>query len=430
MRSFNLQSFSPVIADIFGGRPTATGMVVSEMNALSATAIWAAIRVVSGVMASLPLPVYKKMLPRGKERDPNHPLYSVLHDIANPEMTAFQYRETQIMHMMLYGNHYAEIVRNGAGEVVALWPLNPWSTYPVRDAVTADLWYVCTLRTGEQRKLPFNQVLHIAGMSLTGLIGLNPVRTMADSIGLSKALDYFAAKFFGNGARIGGVLEHPSKLSKEAHDRLRTSLDSIHTGLDNAHRMAIFEEGMKFHEVMANPEQSQLLDSRKYQLSEVSRITGVPMHLLSSLERSTNNNIEHQSLEFVIYCLQPWAVRIEQAIFLRCFTPKERKKWFAEHLFNGILRGDIKTRYDAYKTAIQNGILSPNDVREIENLNPIDGGDIYLAPLNMIPLDLIHEFYEGKKVGDVSGSSTGTNTGDEPPADDAKTGNSDLQSGD
>jgi HK97 family phage portal protein len=403
VRSLNLQKYSPFLAELFGaGRPSATGVTVSAHTAMTSTAVWAAVKLIAGIMAMLPLPVYKKLKPRGKVRSPDHAMAPVLNQISNPEMTAFQYRETMMVHLLLWGNHYAAIERNGAGAVTALWPLNPWATYPQRDINSGKLWYITVLPNGEQRKLPFDQVLHIAGISELGILGLNPTNMNKEAIGIGIALERFCGKFFGNGAKIGGVLEHPGKLSDLAHKRLRESLEDIHVGLENAHKLAILEEGMKFNETMANPEQSQMLGARTFQINEVARMFNLPPHVLGELTRSTNNNIEQQSLELVMYCLGPWCARIEQAINMRCLTGYERELgYFTEHLIQGILRGDIKSRYEAYKTAIQNCIMSPNEARECENMNPIDGGDTYFAPLNTIPLDMIHGYFENKKVGDI-----------------------------
>lgn len=388
---------------MFGAMPSATGITVSEKNAISVTAVYAAVRILASTMASLPLPMYRKLVPRGKERAADHPLYFILHDQANSEMTAFQFRELLMFCLLLWGNFFAYIERNRGGQIIALWPLLPYNVNQIRDS-DGTLWYIVTLLSGEQRKLPMSQVLHIAGMSENGLSGLNPIRTCREAIALALGLEQYSATFLGNGAQVGGVYEVPGKLSDAAYKRLKESLASAHTGLTNAHKTMILEEGMKFTQTAVDPEKAQALEGRKFQVDEVSRITGVPPHLLANLERATFSNIEHQGLEFAIYCIRPWAVRIEQRLNMQLLTESERKQYFFEHLIDGLYRGDQQARAEYYSKAINNGWMCPDEVREIENMNPMpDGqGQIYRMPVNTIPANLAADFWlakGGDKVG-------------------------------
>lgn len=375
------------LVDALGGQETNAGVRVNEATAMQSTAVYACVRILSETLASLPLPVYQRLEGGGKERAPNHPLYTVLHDIANDEMTSYTLRETLMSHLLLWGNAYAEIEWNNAGEVRALWPLRPDQTLPQRNAETQKLEYHTILPDGTQVILPFERVLHIPGLGFDGIIGYSPIAMAKQAIGLSLATEEFGARFFSNGAHPSGIVEYPGKLSDQAYERYKKDVEEKHQGLGKSHRIMILEEGLKYHQVGIPPEDAQFLETRKFQLNEIARIYRVPPHMIGDLDRATFSNIEHQSIEFVVHTVRPWLVRWEQAIKLKLFTPLERRRFFAEFVVDGLLRGDIKSRYDAYAVARQNGWMSANDIRELENQNPIPGGDVYLVNGNMVPID-------------------------------------------
>jgi len=375
------------LVEELGGGKAKSGVVVNEQSALRVTAYLAAVKIISETVASLPLIVYRRLQPRGKERAPDHPLYTVLHDQVNSEMTAYQFRETLQGHILNWGNGYAEIERDGAGRVIGLWPLLPDRTWPERDPVTQRIRYRTTLPDGEQVLLPFERVLHIPGFGFDGLVGYNPVKLAREAIGMALATEQFGAEFFGQGATPSGVVEYPRALSEEAYNRYVKDIREAYEGLSRAHRLMILEEGMKYTQVTIPPEEAQFLETRKFQVSEIARIFRVPPHMLGDLERATFSNIEHQSIEFVVHTIRPWLVRWEQAIRMKLLTPAERREFFAEFLVDGLLRGDIESRYNAYAVGRQNGWLSANDIREMENMNPIPGGDRYLVNGNMIPVE-------------------------------------------
>lgn len=385
------------LVDALGGQETSAGVRVNEATAMQSTAVYACVRILSETLASLPLPVYQRLEGGGKERAPNHPLYTVLHDIANDEMTSYTLRETLMSHLLLWGNAYAEIEWNNAGEVRALWPLRPDKTLPQRNAETKNLEYHTILPDGTQAILPFERVLHIPGLGFDGIIGYSPIAMAKQAIGLSLATEEFGARFFSNGAHPSGIVEYPGKMSDQAYERYKKDVEEKHQGLGKSHRIMILEEGLKYHQVGIPPEDAQFLETRKFQLNEIARIYRVPPHMIGDLERATFSNIEHQSIEFVVHTVRPWLVRWEQAIKLKLFTPSERRRFFAEFVVDGLLRGDIKSRYDAYAVARQNGWMSANDIRELENQNPIPGGDVYLVNGNMVPID------QAVKGGDADG---------------------------
>ena len=364
-------------------QPTASGVNVTHQTSLQSAAVFACVRILAESVGMLPLIMYERLSDGGKRRAIDHPLYELLHRLPNPEMTSMELRETLVGHQTLWGNAYAEIEFDNGGRVRGLWPLRPDRTTPER--VNGCLVYKVTLPTGGQVGLPFERVLHIRGLSYDGVRGYDPISLARQSIGLALATEEFGSRFFGNGSQLGTVLEHPGKLSDEAHERLKKSVEMRHQGLSNAHRLMILEEGMKVESMGVPPENAQFLETRKFQVAEIARLYRIPPHMLADLERATFSNIEQQSLEFVIYTLMPWLTRWEQAIYRDLLTPNERPRYFAEHLVDGLLRGDIKSRYEAYSIGRQNGWLSANDVRTFENLNPIEGGDVYLIPLNMVP---------------------------------------------
>ena len=363
------------------GADTSSGIVVTPENSLTYSAVYAAVRVLAESVSSLPLILYER-LQRGKQRASAHPLYSILHDSPNPEMTALEFIETGQAHLALWGNFYAEIEYNMAGQVVGLWPLMP--NQMTVDRFGGQLFYNYQLPSGQKVRLQAYQILHVRGLGSNGIVGYSPITLARQSIGLGLAAEKFGSAFFGNGARPGIVLEHPGQISEDAQKRLKDSWEQKHRGLENAHRVAILEEGMKIEEIGIPPEDAQFLQTRQFQVTEIARIYRIPPHMLADLTRATFSNIEQQSIEFVVHTLRPWLVRWERRINLSLLSQVDRQRLFSEFLVDGMLRGDTPSRYQAYSIARQWGWLSANDVREIENMNPVDGGDAYLVPLNMV----------------------------------------------
>ncbi len=375
----------PWLWEALGARKTKSGLRINEKTALEISAVWDCVRVVSEDLASLPLIVYKRMDPRGKERLASHPLYKLLHDAPNPWMTSMVFRETLQQHLLLWGNAYAEIVVDGNNRAKQLWPLRPDRVTPKLNA-GGELVYEVRNDAGEAVALRAWEVLHIPGLGFDGLVGYSPIRMARESMGLAKAEEEFGSAFFGNGAWFGGFLEHPGKLGPEAHERLKKSVKEQHQGVDRAWELGILEEGMKYHDMGVPPKDAQFLDGRKFQVEEICRWFRVPPHKVGHLERSTFNNIEQENIHYVIGTLRPWAVRWEQEIKRKLMTAPTDAEIFAEHLVDGLLRGDFKTRMEGYVRGRQWGWLSADDVRELENMNPLpDGqGESYLVPLNMI----------------------------------------------
>jgi HK97 family phage portal protein len=373
-----------------GLKPTASGVNVTEQTSLQSTAVFSCVRILAESEAMLPLILYKRRQDRGRDRATDHRLYPILHDLPNPEMTSMEFRETLTGHVASWGNAYAEIDWSNGGWVRGLWPLRPDKTRPKR--VNGRLVYEVKVPGLDTiQRLPFERVMHIKGLGFDGNIGYSPIGLARQAVGLALATEEYGARFFGNGARPSVVLEHPGTLSDTAYDRLRQNWEDKHQGLEKAHRIAILEEGMKVETIGIPPEEAQFLETRKFQVAEIARLFRVPPHMIADLERATFNNIEELSLEFVIYTLMPWLVRWEQAIYRDLLSEMERTQYFAKHLVEGLLRGDIKSRYEAYHIARLDGWMSGDDIRELEDMNPMpDGqGQIYLVPLNMVPVEQV-----------------------------------------
>ncbi len=369
---------------LFGG--TTSGKAVNERTAMQTSVVYACVRILAESVAGLPLHVYQNNADGGRSRAADHPLQILLHDEPNPEMTSFVFRETLMAHLLLWGNAYAQIIRDGRGYAVSLYPLLPDRMSVSRDKNNAIVY------TYQSDKGPVtlrkDQVLHIPGLGFDGLIGYSPIAMAKNAIGMALATEEYGASFFANGANPGGVLEHPGVIKPEQADRLRESWQSQFGG-SNAHKVAVLEEGLKFHQMSIPPEQAQFLETRKFQINEIARIFRVPPHMVGDLEKSSFSNIEQQSLEFVKYTLDPWVVRWEQSLCQALILPSEKREISIRFNLDGLLRGDYQSRMAGYATGRQNGWFSANDIRELEDMNRIpaeEGGDLYLVNGNMLPL--------------------------------------------
>ena len=373
---------------------SSAGKNVNERSAMQMTAVYSCVRILAEAVAGLPLHLYRYKEDGGKERAIDNNLYYLLHDEPNKEMSSFIFRETLMTHLLLWGNAYAQIIRNGKGEVIALYPLMPNKMTVDRDE-NGELYYIYT-RSSEEAKtmegvtvyLTPRDVLHIPGLGFDGLVGYSPIAMAKNAIGLAIATEEYGAKFFANGAAPSGVLEHPGTIKDPS--RLRENWNSTFGGSANSGKVAVLEEGMKYTPISISPEQAQFLETRKFQIDEIARIFRVPPHMVGDLEKSSFSNIEQQSLEFVKYTLDPWVIRWEQSLSRSLLNEDEKRKYFFKFNLEGLLRGDYESRMSGYATARQNGWMSANDIRELENLDKIpaeDGGDLYLINGNMLPLN-------------------------------------------
>lgn len=372
---------------------TTSGKSVTERSAMQMTAVYSCVRILAEAVAGLPLHLYKYNEAGGKEKAIDHPLYLLLHDEPNPEMSSFVFRETLMTHLLLWGNAYAQIIRNGKNEVVSLYPLMPNKMSVERDE-KGQLYYSYYRGTDEAIRekehtviLKPSDVLHVPGLGFDGLVGYSPIAMAKNAIGMAIACEEYGAKFFANGAAPGGVLEHPGTIKDPA--RVRESWQHTFGGSGNANKIAVLEEGMKYTPIGISPEQAQFLETRKFQINEIARIFRVPPHMVGDLEKSSFSNIEQQSLEFVKYTLDPWVVRWEQSLMRTLLSQEEKRRYFVKFNLEGLLRGDYQSRMNGYAISRQNGWMSANDIRELENLDLIpeeEGGNLYLINGNMLPL--------------------------------------------
>ena len=368
----------------FFGRSNA-GKRVTDRTALQHIAVYACVRVLSEAIAQLPLHVYQ-YTENGKERVPQHPLYFLLHDQPNPEMTSFVFRETLMSHLLIYGNAYAQIIRNGRGDVLGLYPLMPDKIKVDRDEKNR-LIYIYSrydeanpnLKEQGDIVLYADEVLHIPGLGFDGLVGYSPIALAKNAIGISIACEEYGASFFGNGASPSGVLEHPGVIKNP--ERVRDAWQRAYGGR-NAHKVAVLEEGMKFTPIAIPNNEAQFLETRKFQIEEIARMYRVPLHMIGDLDHATFSNVEHLSLDFVKYSLDPWIVRWEQSLQKALLSDSEKGQYFVKFNVDGLLRGDYASRMQGYATVRQNGWMSANDIREKEDMNMLseeEGGNLYLV---------------------------------------------------
>ena len=367
---------------VFG--QSTSGERVDEKSAMQIATVYACVRLLAESVASLPLHLYHITSDKGgKEKARDHPLYRILNRQANPEMTSFSFRESMMVQLLLWGNAYAQIVRDGKNGVLGLYPLLPENVEIDRDD-GGNLYYIYHAYTdevpGENNKdivFKREEILHIPGLGFNGLVGFSPIAMMKNALGTTRAVERYGSSFFRNGAQPSGVLEHPGVLKNP--ERIRQNWSDVYGGAGNAHKVAVLEEGMSYKPISLPPEDSQFLSTREFDVEEICRIFRVPPHLVQDLKRSTFNNIEHQGISFVQYTLMPWLERFEQAIIKDVLVDTEQDEYFPKFNVDGLLRGDYKSRMEGYAVGFSNGFLSPNDIRKLENMDPIPDGDVYVA---------------------------------------------------
>lgn len=397
-KPYNAVSAAP--AFFFGS--SVAGKSVTARTAIQVPTVYACVRVIAETVASLPLHLYEEK-ESGSDKATKHQLYRLLHDEPNPEMTSFVFRETLLSHLLLWGNAYSQIVRNGRGQITALYPLLPDRMTVDRDA-KGNLTYAYATTDGKSIQIHPVNILHIPGMGFDGIVGYSPVAMERNAIGLGMAAEEYGSRFFSNGATPSGVLTHPNTVKNPA--ALRQSWNAAYGGNANAGRVAILEEGLKFERISMPNNEAQFLETRKFQVSEICRIFRVPPHLVGDLEHATFSNIEHQSISFGMHTIRPWLVRLEQGMNRALLSESEKGRFYVRFNMDGLLRGAHKERMEGYAIARQNGWMSANDIRELESMNPIsekEGGNAYLVNGNMIPIAIALKQTEEEKSEEVLG---------------------------
>lgn len=368
------------------GFESSTGIDVDEDNSLTYFAVWACRKIISEDLGSVPLHLYRR---NGEARikASNLKLYALLHDAPNGEMGAMQFRETLQGHVLSFGNAYAQIIRTLRGDPVALWPLNPANMEVGRNESGELIYHYRLTDSGEPKILPQNEVFHVAGLGYNGIIGYNPIKYWADTIGSGIAEQQFQGNTFKNGAFPSIAITHPAPIAPkpEGREKFRNELTKEYSGKSNTGKILTLWEGMKAEKLSMTSEDSQLIEARKLTWVQVCAIHRVPPHKVMNLYNATFSNIENQDIDYAKSTIRPWAVRWEQAINRQLLGGT--REYYAEHNLDGLVRGDLLTRYQAYAMGRQWGWLTTNNILEKENMNPVKGGDSRLEPLNMVAID-------------------------------------------
>lgn len=369
------------LADLAGlTYDTYTGKQVSSQKAMRLTAVFGCIRVLAESIGMLPCNLYKAT-GKGKEKATSERLYRLLSLKPNGYMTPQEFWELLVVCLCLRGNFYAYKVK-ALGEVVELLPLDPGCVQPKLNSQWEPVYQV-TFPDGSTDVLGQDDIWHVRILTLDGLVGLNPVAYAREAIALGLATEEHGSRLFKNGAVTSGVLRTEQTLTDDAYGRLKKDFEERHTGLGNAHRPMILEMGLDWKSMALNAEDSQFLETRKFQLEEICRLFRVPMHLVQNTDRATFNNIESLGIGFINYSLVPYLTRIEQRINIGLVRESKQGAFYAKFNAGALLRGDMKSRFESYATAINWGMYSPNDCLELEDRNPRPGGDVYLTPMNM-----------------------------------------------
>jgi HK97 family phage portal protein len=376
------QSVKDLFDTAYGGGKSKAGIDITRESAIRLSAFWRGVRLLSETLASVPLCLYERQKPRGRRKATEHPLFPLLHDEPNPEMTSFFARECMQGQIVVHGNGYAAIVRDKGGRIRAIWPLLSNQVDPRREKGGARV-YVVTLTDGTQERWESEEILHIPALSFDGIKGKSVLAANRDAIGLGLAAQDYGATFFASGGRPPGVVETSmNRIDPENKKNLEETWLSGRG--DNWHKVAFLPKGMKYQQVGIPPNDAQWLESRKFTVAEIARVLGIPPHLLYDLERATFSNIEMQSLEFIIYTMRQYFVRWEQELNRKLLTPEERLTYYFEFNADGLMRGDAAARGQFYAQGRQWGWLSANDIRELENQPTLgEAGEVYLTPINM-----------------------------------------------
>ncbi|MBR2769918.1 MAG: phage portal protein [Solobacterium sp.] len=395
-----------------------SGVTVDEKSAMQIATVYACVRLLAESVAQLPLHLYRETGDGSREKAKDHPLYRILYREPNVEMSSFSYWEAVMTHLLLWGNSYSQIIRDGKNGVLSLYPLLP-ENVEIDRTDKGELYYIYHAYTnevpGEKNKdiiFRKDEVFHIPGLSFNGLVGFSPIAMMKNSLGTTMAVEKYGSAFFKNGAQPSGVLEHPGILKNP--EKLRENWTQVYGGANNAHKVAVLEEGMTYKPISLPPEDSQFLSTREFGVEEICRIFRVPPHMVQDLKRATFSNIEHQSIDFVVHTLDPWLVRIEKAIVKDLLLEDEKDEYYPKFNVDGLLRGDYKSRMDGYSVGISTGIMSPNEARQKENMPPLEeeeGGDFHIVNGTFIRLKDVGAQYN---VQSDSTNTTGPAPDEEP----------------
>lgn len=371
------------------GSQSLSGETVTEQTALTYSAFWCAVNLISGTIGALPLHLMQRKDNKRRLAD-DRVIYRVMHDEWNPYMSAMAGRETMMAHILTWGNGYAEKVFNGYGDVIQLWPITPNRVKPMMQA--GELVYKISMDREAPIILPREKVLHIPGLGYDGFIGYSVVAMARKSLGLGMAMETFGSRYFGSGTHPGIIVSHPQKLSPQAHSNLQASLIDKYSGLGQSHKLLLLEENMKVEKWGVPPDDSQFLESRQFQIPEIARWFNLPPHKLKDLTKSSFSNIESEQISFVTDSILPWLIRLEANYNMQILSKSDKEfsgrgRLYFKHIVEGLLRGDAASRASFYKEMLDRGVFCINEVRELEDKDPIPGGDRHFIMANMISIE-------------------------------------------
>lgn len=395
LKSFFKKSINPTVGNVSNGYfygstlfpSSAAGVNVSESTALNIPVVFACVNVLSSSMSLLPLRIRQETSGGKYEENKQHPLWRIFNVSPNPEMTACDFLNLMEVYASLWGNAYAEIIRDGSGRISQLWPVEPWRVFPKR--INGELVYDVNLISGGVVRVPPASMFHVKSLSSNGIVGLSCVRVGCEAVGVALAQQTAAANFFSNDMAPSGILEYPQKLSPDKREEIAKAWHAGHQGVGNAHKVTVLDSGMKFTSITMPMADAQMIESRKFSVPEIARMFNMPLHKIQDMSASTNNNIEHMGIEFVQGTMMPWVRKFEQEICMKLLTPEEQSSIIAQFWVNELMRGDATARAGYYASGRQWGWLNANECRKEEGLNPLDGakGSDYLRPVNMVPAD-------------------------------------------
>lgn len=393
--------------DWMGGTDTPSGITITEEQSLKLSAVYAAVNILGNSVGKLPFQMFERT-DEGRQRQRDHPIAKLLGKRPNPFMTPFNFKKTMEVHRNLWGNAYANIECNRAGMPIALWILNPKTTWPYYDWKKRELWYVTQLPDGTYRKLHCDEVIHLTGMILDGFEGKSAIRIARDSLGNVMATQNFIGSFYKNGTTTKGIMKVPQPLDRPAKDRLREEWEKANSGLDNASRVAILDSGLEFQSISMPLADAQFIQTLKGGMADIARIFNVPLHKLQELDRATFNNIEHLNLEYHMDTMEPILVAWEQEHEYKLFLEDEAKKYYLKFNVNSLLRADLKSRAEYHRIMANIGVESINEIRELEDKNNITNGDGHYIMLNMASVDNLDEIQLAKAKGVKTSDGKGT----------------------
>ena len=372
------------LLSLFGGQPSTAGVMVNERRALGLSAVWACVNVVSSAIARMPLLVFRRT-EEGRERASDHPLWPLLTLRPHRNTSAFYFRQSLVAARLLWGNGYAEIVRRGDGQVQELVVIEPWRVSPF--VAAGELRYRVSMRDGKQETLQSRDIIHLPGLNFDGLVGLSVIQHAKQMLGTAIAREECRGRLFGQGLRSSGFLSHPGKLGAQGIQNLRESFTGMYAGPENAWKPMVLEEGMTWSQTTIPPDDAQMIESDYLSIEDICRFFGVPPHKVQHLLRATNNNIEQQSLDFLGDTLQPITEALEQELNYKLLSPAERGDVYVEHLTQAIVQMDSVARGTLYEKLSRIGAMSPDDIRDRENLNrlPDARGSVYTIPSSQMP---------------------------------------------